>query len=82
MTTIRYKMTPTWHQTGLTDSASGRPYCVAETPANLLIRLKGTRQVLKLPWTLVYLKAAWVEAARLKLEKINARKAKKKGRAV
>jgi hypothetical protein len=80
LTRIRYRSKPVWHETGLID-ASGRPYCVAETPASLLVRLKGTRQVLALPWSLAYLKAAWLEAARIRLEKINARKARKKARA-
>lgn len=80
MTPIRFRMKPTWHQTGTIDSGTNRPYVVAETPANLLIRLKGKRQVLRLPWTLCYLKAAWVEAARIKMDKVNARKAKQKDR--
>lgn len=81
MTRVKYRMRPVWHETGLIDSQTGRPFCVAETPANLLVRLKGTRQVLTLPWSIAYLKAAWMEAARVRLEKINARKAKKKAKA-
>lgn len=56
----------------------GRPILAAETPINLHLRLKGTRLVLKLPWSLCYLKAAQLEAAQIRLNKINARKAAKK----
>lgn len=78
MTEIKYKSKPVWHETGLRDSGTGRAYCVAESPTALLIRLKGTRQVLTLPWTVAYIKAAWGEAARQRLIKINERKARRK----
>lgn len=81
VTRVKYRSRPVWHETALFDHSSGRAYCVAETPVNLLVRLKGTRQVLKLPWSLAYLKAAWIEAASIRLEKINARKARRKARA-
>jgi len=68
-----------WHETGLVDSHSGRPYLVAESPASLLIRLKGTRQVLSLPWNIAYLRAATLAAAMIRLNKINKRR---KNRAV
>lgn len=80
MTEIKFKAKPVWHETGLVDSGTGRPFCVAESPTALLMRLKGTRQVLALPWGVAYIKAAWLEAARLRLVKINERKAKAKQR--
>jgi hypothetical protein len=80
VTEIKFKINPTWHQTGMVDSYTGRAYLVAETPANLLIRLKGTRQVLKLPWGMAYLRAAYTEAARLRMEKMNAKKAARKAK--
>ena len=52
MTKIRYRINPVWHETNLVDSQSGRPFCVAERPSHLLIRLKGTRTVVSLPWNI------------------------------
>jgi hypothetical protein len=80
MTSIRYRSKPVWHETGMHES--GRPLLVAESPCNLLIRRKGTRQVLSLPWTMAYLRAATLEAARIRLEKINKRRSVKRGRVV
>lgn len=80
MTRIKYKAKPVWHETGLLDKSSGRFYCVAETPANLLLRMKGTRQVLSIPWSVVFIKAAWMEAARLKLAKKTAKAEARKGK--
>lgn len=62
MTSIRYKSKPVWHQTGLLDRSSGRAICVAESPAALLIRLKGTRTTVQLPWNLCYLHGAFALA--------------------
>jgi hypothetical protein len=79
MHVIRYKDRPIWHETGLIDSGTGRPYLVAESPANLLIRLKGTRQALSLPWNLAYLRAATLAAAMVRLNKINKRRTVRRG---
>lgn len=71
MTPIRFKSKPVWHETGIIDRMSGRAFAVAETPAALLVRLKGTRTVLELPWSVAYLRAAQLKAALLNLQKIN-----------
>ena len=76
MTQIKFKSKPTWHETGVVDRSSGRPILVAESPVSLLVRLKGTRQVLKVPWEMAYLRAAYAEADRLRREKREAKKAK------
>lgn len=80
MTRIKYKIKPVWHESGTVDSHSGRAMLIAESPANLLIRLKGTRQVLALPWTLCFLRAASLKAAMLRLDKMNKRKQAKVAR--
>lgn len=59
MTRIKFKLNPVWHESGV--EYQGRPLLVAETPHNILIRRKGTRQVLSLPITLAYLRAAQIE---------------------
>lgn len=74
MTRIRYKSKPVWHETGQLDGITHRPYLVAESPAALLIRLKGTRTVLELPWSMAYLRAATLRATLDALNKINARR--------
>jgi len=74
MTKVRYKSNPTWHETHtVTD---GRAICVAETPSNLLLRLKGTRQILELPWSMAYLRAATMRAQLNRLQKFNERRAR------
>ena len=75
MTPIRQRFKPVWHETGYADR--GRAMVVAETPHNLLIRLKGTRQVMQLPWSMIYLKAAQTTAALARLERINKKRAVK-----
>lgn len=81
MTRIRYRSKPVWHETHMIERGSGRPYCVAESPGGVFIRLKGTRQALYLPWSIVYDKAAWIEAARLKLVRAEKRRERRKARA-
>jgi hypothetical protein len=52
---------PVWHQTPAMDTDNRpRPICVAETAAGLMLKLKGRRRVLCLPWA-----RAWLAAARL-----------------
>lgn len=74
MTRIRYKTKPTWHETGLLDSMSGRNYLVAETPTKLMLRLKGTRQMLELPWNVAWFRAATLAATMKQLNKVNAKR--------
>jgi hypothetical protein len=74
MTRIKRRTKPIWHETGLLDSLSGRPFLVAEAPTELLIRLKGTRQVLSLPWNIAWLRAATLAATMNRLNKINAKR--------
>jgi hypothetical protein len=82
MTAMKYRSKPVWHQSGTADSQSGRPILAAESPSYLLVRLKGTRQVLRLPWSLVYLRAAVAEVATQRLMKINKRRAIKRGHVI
>jgi hypothetical protein len=76
LTKIKYKISPVWHETGAIDGMTGRPYVVAETPINLLMRLKGTRQVLSLPWSVAYLRAAQLKTMMNNLQKGNAKRAR------
>lgn len=78
MTRIRFRSRPVWHETGLVDSQTGRPFLVAESPSALLLRLKGTRQVLSLPWNIAYLRAATLQAQMNQLNKINRKRASKR----
>lgn len=60
MTPIKAKDNPVYHESRA--AIDGRAICVAETPGALLLRLKGTRQVLSIPWSVAYVKAAQIEA--------------------
>lgn len=60
MTKIKYRDKPVWHETGETFENSS--VLVAEEPDALLLRLKGTRQTLRLPWRQAYIKAAFLAA--------------------
>jgi hypothetical protein len=77
MTRCKYRSNPVWHETRAV--YDGRLLLVAETPSNLLIRRKGTRQVLALPWTIAHLRACTLKAQALAIEKINRRRAVKRG---
>lgn len=77
MTRIKFKIKPVWHETAAT--MNGRAICVAQTPGNALVRLKGTRQVLDVAWGRVYLRAAQDRAQLMRLQKMNERRAKRKG---
>lgn len=67
---------PLWHESHAAEK--GREICAAEAPHNCLLRLKGTRQVLSIPWSAIYLWAARHEAEAERKRKIEARKAKRK----
>ncbi len=49
-----------YHQTD--SRCEGRPLLVAETADALLLRLKGCREVLALPWSIAHIKAAYLAA--------------------
>lgn len=80
MTKIKYRSRPVWHETGLIDRMSGRMYVVAESPASLLIRLKGTRTILDLPWSMAFLRAAQLKVALANLNKVNKKRSVSRGR--
>lgn len=79
MTSIKYTP-PRWRQTEVLtrDGTAQGPIVVALEPSALLLRIKGRRQVLRLPFTLAYTKAAQIAAAAARLEKLNAKKARVK----
>jgi hypothetical protein len=60
MTKIRFRSPPLYHETNIAEQ--GRVLCVAETPSALFLRLKGTREVLTLPWGVAYVRAAYAAA--------------------
>lgn len=74
MTRVRFRSKPCWHESEVIDRQTGRTFCVAESPAALLIRLKGKRQTLSLPWAVAYLRAATIKASADALAKGNKRK--------
>ncbi len=55
-------------------------YVVAESPASLLIRLKGTRTILDLPWSMAFLRAAQLKVALANLHKANKKRSVTRGR--
>jgi hypothetical protein len=71
MTRVRFRSKPCWHESEVIDWQTGRTFCVAESPAALLIRLKGKRQTLSLPWSIAYLRAATLKASADALAKSN-----------
>lgn len=60
MTKCKLKIRPVWHETATV--VDGRALCVAERPSCILLRLKGTRTTLMLPWSTVFLRAAAMRA--------------------
>lgn len=76
MTRMKQRERPIWHQSHAAER--GREILAAESPHNCLLRLKGTRAVLHVPWTAIYLWAARHEAETKRKAKIEARKAKRK----
>jgi hypothetical protein len=60
MTKCKAKIRPTWHETNTV--IDGRALCIAERPSCLLMRLKGTRTTLMLPWSTAHLRAAVLRA--------------------
>jgi hypothetical protein len=60
MTTIKPRLKAVYHESPAVED--GRAVCVAETPAGMLLRLKGTRQSVLMPWGLAYQTAARIEA--------------------
>lgn len=78
MTPCRFRTKPVFHETRT--MSQGRVLCVAETPSNLLIKRKGTREVLELPWALAYLRAATIKASAIAVEKVNRRRARRAAR--
>ena len=78
MTSIRYRAKPLWRESSMHEK--GRPILIAETPCNLLIRLKGLRQVMALPYGLLYTWASQVEAERVRKQKKAEREARRKGK--
>jgi len=81
LTPLRFNPTPRWRKSQAASRERGktRPIVVAMEPASLLLRLKGTRAVLRLPIGTAYQMAAQLEANRLKRVRAEARKAKKAG---
>lgn len=56
MTKIKPRVNQVWHQTN--EYQGGREICVAESPSFCRLRLKGTRTMVELPWSFIFLKAA------------------------
>jgi hypothetical protein len=77
MTKLRYTHQPRWRESEvMVRDPDARLLIVAFEPSALLLRRKGTRQVLRIPLTIAYDVAARLEADRLRAE----RKARRKNR--
>jgi len=76
MTPIRYKARPTYRVSEVVsrDGRKAREILVALEPAAILLRLKGCRTTLRLPLSVAFLKAAQLEADRVRAEKKTNRK--------
>lgn len=71
MTRCKLKIRPVWHETSTI--IDNRALCVAERPSCVLLRLKGTRTTLMLPWSAVFLRAATMRAQEQVKAKLNRR---------
>lgn len=71
MTKVKQRLRPVWHETQTV--IDGRPLCVAERPTCVMLRLKGTRQTLMLPWSVAFIKAATIRATEIARAKANRR---------
>lgn len=77
MTRLTYQPSPRWRETEvIVRDRRIRPLVVALQPAAVVIRLKGNRSTVSLPWSLAYQFACRLEADRRRAEK---KAAKKKG---
>jgi len=74
MTTIKRRIRPVWHQTETV--YDGRPLLVAETPHAILLRRKGTRLTLSVPWSIAYLRGATLAVQLQSLERSNRKRRK------
>lgn len=80
MTQLRFTDSPRWRETQAAVAYTAgrrRAVLVALQPAALLLRLKGTRQVLTLPFGNAYLRAAILAADESRAAKREARKRKR-----
>lgn len=71
MTRITYSAAPRWRETEVVtrDAGRTRPLIVALEPTALLVRLKGTRMTLRMPYSTAFSQAAAMEARRRAAEK-------------
>ncbi len=58
---IKFTESPQWHETGVVGD-HGRQILVALQPKCLLLRLKGLRATLELPFGVAYVRAAFLES--------------------
>ena len=77
MTKCKFKLQPVWHETEVV--MDGRTVLVSERPACLLLRLKGTRQTLMLPWNVAYVRAAFLYSENARATKKKRRRAVQRG---
>ena len=77
MTRLIYHSAPRWRETEVViRDRRVRPLVVAAQPSALMLRLKGTRGTLSIPYSPAYQLAARLEADRIRAEKKAARKKK------
>lgn len=79
MTQIRFNPKPRWRESNVITRDRGRirQILVAAEPDSLLIRLKGTRGVLRLPYGVAYTRAAVLAADQVRRDR---KEAKRKGK--
>lgn len=78
MTKLKHRAKPLWRETMLLGER-GQPYVVALQPEGLLIRRKGSRKPLLLPYGIAFVKAAMIQANKDRAEKKQRRSKVKRG---
>lgn len=60
MTKTQFRAHPIWHETSA--EYDGRTLLVSESASCLMLRLKGTREIVELPYVTAFLKATMLKA--------------------
>ena len=69
MTKVKFREKPLWKESSYYYANRDRVLLVALEPQALVLRLKGTRTTLRMPYSAAYATAAMLEAQRLRAEK-------------
>lgn len=80
MTKLRYSTKPRWRESEVVyRDARRRLICIALEPSSILLRLKGTRTIVRLPISTAFQQAAWLEGQKRIADRKQRRAAVKRG---